>query len=96
MRFPVYDWSQVGTQKQLEEDIGNGFKLRLGWTECNGDTTLVVRVPSPLTTKYEPNDLTRPISPPPAEQYYCVYVWNCQGIRKELAALLGEPVHVQT
>jgi len=42
------DWEECGTKKSLEKQIGNDFKVFLGWTETKTDTMLCVEVPSKL------------------------------------------------
>lgn len=32
------DWTDFGTKEELEAKIGNGFKVRVGWTEGAKDT----------------------------------------------------------
>jgi len=32
------DWTMAGTKEELERDIGNGFIVRVGWTETVSDS----------------------------------------------------------
>lgn len=74
------DWTKVGTKEQLEKDIGNGFKVLIGWLESKTDTIYCEEVPNWKvgTDQTQPN--------------YKVYVWNRSGIREELALCLAKPV----
>ena len=72
------DWFAIGAKSKLEADIGNGFKLKLGWIETSTDTAYCEEVP---TAKGN-------------EPLYSVTIWNAQGIRARVAAALGQPVNV--
>lgn len=38
MKYLGGGWTMTGTQEYLEKEIGNGFKVRIGWTETLTDT----------------------------------------------------------
>lgn len=70
-------WSKCGTKAQLEEQIGNGFKLKEGWLETDNDTILVVEKVS------FGND----------EPVYDLYYWDYPEVRAHMARILGFPVY---
>lgn len=55
-----------------------GFHLKIGWNETATDTALVSEI-LPMSNGKEPQ--------------YEAKIWNRPGVRAELSALLGLPVH---
>lgn len=79
------DWEVFGTKEEISKEIGHkfGFKLRLGWTEGKQHTSLVLQVPV----------LKPPSDPTAGTPRYRLCYWDQPGVRAQMAALIGMPVH---
>lgn len=78
MLFSGCDWEEkFGSMEEITKEIEPGFKFKLGWTEADNFSALIVEARSERGGK---------------RRYRLMY-WGRGGVRAELAKLLGMPVH---
>ena len=73
MKFP--SWTEYGTAEELEKKLG--FKIKLGWTETEFETTFC-ESDSHFFSEYD--------------HTYYVYHWHEANVRAHFANMLAQPV----